>query len=330
MSTDMQASDARAATLRQAIDAFPAWLAKDALPGDTVAPVAHPMNRGVDGQCARMTGINGEALFLKVLNRDQRRWARFGNAVEMAKNAGNAGLSPRLVASDAATGAYLLERLDDNWRPAIVRDLRADQARESILAATKALHGLPLIGRRESVIARISRLREAMDAGARNIETGAPIRVTPPEGFGDMCATVDRIARGFAAASSDLAPCHVENSLSNFLLDPSGSVRLVDFDRAADGDPLSDVAALCNEYCRTDADVAQAVEIHVGHADPATLARVKLYMILSAFQWGMWGKLSHFTTDRPDIEYFKYGENQLIRCAWHIANWDVDQLIRGM
>jgi hypothetical protein len=53
-------------------------------------------------------------------------------------------------------------------------------------------------------------------------------------------------------------------------------------------------------------------------------------MILSAFQWGMWGKVSHFSTNRPEIEYYKYGENQFIRCAYHMANWNVDQLIREM
>jgi thiamine kinase-like enzyme len=330
MSTDMHAPKAKGSNLRRAIGAFPTWLAGDAAPGEVISPIAHPMNQGVDGHCLKMTGINGESLFLKVLSKDQERWLRFGGAVEMAQNAGKAGLSPRLIASDEATRAYLFQCLDDNWRPAIVLDLRAEKVRAELLTATKNLHELALLGQEISVFARISELRQIMNTRTRRVDTGATRKVTAPENYSHMCAVIDRIGQGFAAASSELAPCHVENSLSNFLLGPSGSVNIVDFDRAADGDPLSDIGAFCNEYCRTDADVAQAVEIYAGRTDPATLARVKLHMILSAFQWGMWGKVSHFSSGRPEIEYYKYGENQFIRCAYHMANWDVDQLIREM
>jgi hypothetical protein len=40
--------------------------------------------------------------------------------------------------------------------------------------------------------------------------------------------------------------------------------------------------------------------------------------------------VSHFSSSRPAIEYYKYGENQFMRCAYHIANWDVEQLIKEM
>jgi len=330
MSTDMHGPNAEGSKIRRAIGAFPAWLASDAVLEDVASPIAHPMNQGVDGHCLKTTGISGEALFLKVLSKDQEQWARFGNAVEMAQNAGNAGLSPRLLASDETTKAYLFECLDDKWRPAIVLDLRAERVREEILVATKNLHELALLGQETSVFERISELRQIMETGTRLVGTGATRKVTSPENFSQMCSVIDTIGQGFAAASVELAPCHVENSLSNFLLGPSGFVKIVDFDRAANSDPLSDVGALCNEFCRTDQDIAQAVEIYSGHCHAANLARVKLHMILSAFFWGMWGRVSHFSSCRPEIEYYKYGENQFIRCAYHMANWDIGQLIREM
>ena len=330
MSTDTRAPDAEAKTLRHAIGVLAPWLEKDAVLKDVVSPIAHPMNQGVDGHSGKFKGANSEALFLKVLSKDHERWVRHENAVEMAQHAGDAGLSPRLIASDAAEKAFLFECMGDNWRPAIVLDLRAEKVRETILAATKKLHNLPPLGHNTSVIERISELRLHVETGTRHVVTGATIKVTPPENYAGISAVIDRIGLGFTAAASESAPCHVENSLSNFLLGPMESVKIVDFDRAANCDPLSDVGALCNEYCRTDGDVAQAVEIYSGHPDAATVARVKLHMILSAFQWGMWGKVSHFSSSRPEIEYYKYGENQFMRCAYHIANWDVEQLIREM
>lgn len=330
MSTDTRAPEAEAASLRHAIDAFAPWLEKDAVLKNSVFPIAHPMNQGLDGHSGKIFGANGEAFFLKVLSKDHERWIRLGNAIEMAQHAGDAGLSPRLIASDGPAKAFLFEFLGDNWRPATVLDLRAEKVRETILAATKKLHNLAPLGNNISVIERISELRLHMETGTRHVLTGATIKVTPPENYARVSAVIDRICLGFTAAANESAPCHVENSLSNFLLGPMGSVKIVDFDRAANCDPLSDVGALCNEYCRTDSDVVQAVEIYSGQTGAATVARVKLHMILSAFQWGMWGKVSHFSSNRPEIEYYKYGENQFMRCAYHIDNWNVEQLIREM
>jgi len=330
MPTDTRALEGKAASLQRAISVFAPWLENDAVLRDAVSPIAHPMNQGVDGHSGKITGASNEALFLKVLSKDHEGWMRFEAAAEMAQNAGDAGLSPRLIASDKAANAFLFECMGDNWQPAVVLDLRAEKVRETILAATKELHNLPPLGHNTSVIERISELRLHVETGARHVVTGATIKVAPPENYAGICAVIDKIGLGFTAAASESAACHVENSLSNFLLGPLGSVKIVDFDRAANCDPLSDVGALCNEYCRTDDDVAQAVEIYSARTDAATVARVKLHMILSAFQWGMWGKVSHFTSSRPEIEYYKYGENQFMRCAYHIANWDVEQLIREM
>ena len=321
---------AEAASLRYATGVFAPWLEKNAVLQDAVSPIAHPMNQGVDGHSGKISGANSESLFLKVLSKDQERWVRFENAVEMAKNAGNAGLSPRLIAADEAAKAFLFECLGEEWRPAVVLDLRTETLRETILTATKMLHDLPALGRNTSVIKQISELRRHMETGTRHVVTGATIKVTPPEDYARMSAMIDRIKLGFAAAANDSAPCHVENSLSNFMLGPMGAIKIVDFDRVANCDPLSDVGALCNEYCRTDDDVAQAVEIYSGHPHAATVVRVKLHMILAAFKWGMWGKVAHFSSSRPAIEYYKYGENQFMRCAYHIANWDVEKLIKEM
>lgn len=330
MTIDSNTPTARATRLSRAIGVFAPWLERDATLQDAVSPIAHPMNQGVDGHAGKISGANGEALFLKVLSKDQESWVRVETAAEMAKNAGVAMLSPRLVASDEAAKAFLFEYLGDNWRPAVVRDLRAEEVRETILTATKRLHDLPALGHNTSVIEQISELRLHMDTGTRHVVTGVTIKVKPPENYAHLSAVIDRIGLGFAAAACESAPCHAENSVSNFMLGPTGSVKVVDFDRAANCDPLSDIGALCNEYCRTDNDVAQAVEIYAGQPDAATVARVKLHMILSAFQWGVWGKVSHFSSSQPEIEYYKYGENQFMRCAYHIANWNVEHLIQEM
>ena len=311
-------------------DGFPEWLMAQAVVEASILPNAHPMNVGVDAECARITADGGEKLFLKVASADQRRWFLFDNAAQMARMAGEAGLSPRLLAVDEGRGAFLFEGLGEEWKPAITLQARARDVRAALLDVTRALHGLAPLERSVSVFERIADLRKLMAEGVPHVASGAPRKVVAPEKFAEMSAVVDAITQGFAAASHDLAPCHVENSLSNFMLGPGGQLRVVDFDRAANGDPLADIGALCNEYYREEADVAQTVEIYAGRVERQIVARVKLHMILAAYHWGMWGKVSHAASCRPEIEYYKYGENQFMRCAFLIAHWDVGQLIGEM
>lgn len=315
---------------QNAITAFADYLGDGAKVSDVIPAVAHPMNQAVDGTSGKVTAKSGDTLFIKVLNADQLRWTNRESAAAIAQMAGEAGLSPKLLASDRETASFLFTNLDQNWRPSIVLDLRNADVRNSIILATKKLHELAPTIETQNIGDRIALMRKEMEAGTLHVVTNAKTSVPKPENYANMCAAIDKITEAFAAAGHDSAPCHIENSLSNFMLGPSGAVQIVDFDRAAISDPLSDIGALCNEYYRTDADVAQTVECYTGNASTDTIARVKLHMILSAFYWGMWGKVSQFSTDRTEIEYYKYGENQFVRCGYHIANWDVDQLIAEM
>ena len=310
------------------VEFFPDILGGGARFVEVVHPAAHPVNRGVDGMSGAVRGDSGEIFFLKVLNSEQRLWADVENAADLARKAGEARLAPRLLAVDKDSGAFLFEYAGDDWRPAFVLDAREEEVRERIIKAARAIHGLEPLSHDMTVARRITEMRGLMENGVRHAVTGKKRMPGLPEGYEGMAENVDAILQAFVAAGSETAPCHVENSLSNFLLGPDGAVLVVDFDRAANSDPLSDLGSLCNEFCRTDDDLSQAVEIYAGQVSKDVLARVKLHMILSAFCWGLWGKISQAMTGRNDIEFFKYGENQFIRCAWLLSHWDAWQLIR--
>lgn len=310
------------------VEFFPDILGGNARFVDVVYPVAHPENRGVDGMSGAVRGDSGEVFFLKVLNTEQRLWADMDNAADMARKAGEVGLAPRLLAVDRDSRAFLYEYAGDDWRPAFVLDVREYDVRERVINAVRALHGLEALPHDIGMDKRITEMRNLMENGITSALTGAKRIPASPEEYRGMVYIVDMILYTLMEAGSEMAPCHVENSLSNFLLGPDGAVLMVDFDRAANSDPLSDVGSLCNEFCRTDDDVAQVVEMYSGRVSRDILARVKLHMVLSAFYWGMWGKVSQIMTGRNDIEFFKYGENQFVRCAWLLSRWNIGQLMR--
>ena len=312
-----------------AITGFSNLLGEYAALQDVIIPNAHTMNRGVDGTSGCILGKT-QFYHLKIWSKDQKNWMDFANAKDMAHASGKAGISPLLKASSSANNAFLFDHLGDGWRFAMAKDFREGGLREKAIIATKLLHALPLLEKGRSIFQRIDTMHEIVENGVTDAITGNVISIPKPENYCMMRDWVMRISRSFEAAGYDVTACHVENSLSNVMIGPSGSIKLVDFDRAANGDPLADIGALCNEYHRTEDDILQAVEIYSGKPDKAIIARVKLHMIASAFYWGLWGKVSHFLSTRREIEYYKYGENQFVRCIANISQWDVDALIRDM
>jgi len=57
---------------------------------------------------------------------------------------------------------------------------------------------------------------------------------------------------------------------------------------------------------------------------------VKLYVVVSAFQLGLWGLVSHLRVPETEIEYQKYGQNQLLYCRSAISRWNIGRLLRDI
>ena len=306
--------------------AFEAVLDGDELVVDRIPGVAHPINRGLDGLSVQLRQpSSGRHLFLKIVDAQTLIDAEFADIEGMAAHAEAVSVGPKLLASDETTGALLFEYLSDEWRFGTVKDFRRADIRTKAIYCIKALHRTDRLRSKRSVFDRIRRLARELEGLAKR--SSSP-RAIFPEYYKAMCDWIARIEDGFDAAGHELAACHVENSLSNFMIGPSGEIKLVDFDRSTNADPLFDIGALCNEYCRTENDIAEAAEIYCGCVDRSVIARVKLYMIGSAFHLGLWGVVSQFRAPSTSVEFFKYGQNQLLRCRAAIARWDVGLLMR--
>ena len=320
-------SEERIAAARRS---FQTSLTGDEVEIERIPGAAHPINRGLDGLSVRLRqDASGRHLFLKILDRETVREAVFADAQSMAAFAAAEGIGPGLIASDEATGAFLYEGLTDEWRFGTVKAFRQREIRETAITLIKALHDGDPLGSQCTLFDRI----RAFQVELGHLSERAPdssAQSVYPEFYASMSDWVGRIEEAFDAAGFDPAACHVENSLSNFMIGPSGDMKVVDFDRAANGDPLSDIGALCNEFCRTDLDIAEAAEIYAGRAEPTMVARIKLHMIASAFHLGLWGVVSQHRSPNTPIEFFKYGQNQFLRCMAAISRWDVGSLLREM
>lgn len=288
--------------------------------------MAHPINRGLDAaSCILRHHATGRDYFLKALNGATLKEINVADTHRLASLAGESGIGPLLVASDEANGAFLFECLPEGWKFGTVKDFRASTVRASALGHLKSLHETGPLSSSRSLFDRIGTLQVELS----RFDTKNDGSVYP-EFYHSMADCTQRIAQAFVAAGFDQSPCKVENSLSNFMINPLGEMKLVDFDRSANADPLSDIASLCNEYCRTDSDIEEAVEIYNGKMNRSVTARIKLNMVAAAFHLGLWGIVSQYRSPKTEIEYSKYGQNQFSRCRWAIHSWDIGKLIRDM
>lgn len=310
----------------RALKAFHNALPDEELVFEAVPGVAHPINRGLDGASNLLRGRStGRTFFLKVLSPETRSESCFKDICTIAQSAHTQGIAPKLIAADDAESALLFDGLTEEWTFGTVKAFRNQETRFNAVDCLKQLHETDALSTRISVFDRIGRLKGELNDFAATMPDSASRIV--PEFYHTMRDWMSRIKEAVGASGRDDAPCKVENSLSNFMISASGDIRLVDFDRATMTDPFFDIGVLCNEFCRTDEDIAEIMEAYRGSIHTAELARVKLYMIASAFHLGLWGIVSQYRAPKTQIEFLKYGQNQFLRCRSALARWDVGHLL---
>ncbi len=292
------------------IDAIDLWRgASDLRYALAVQPVASPVHRGTMHASATVAA-GGRRWFLQRTLDDVAPLVDECAAAAAATRAGELGVAPRVLARDAATGTVVYEHLPEGSRWCRVDDLAEPTVLDAALAAKRVLHASPPLGAPRDPFAAV----EAHLVLAREREVALP---------GDhawLDHQVRMIAAAIAAAPADIAPCHGDGAASNVILTPGGEVLLIDFDAAGDADPCYDVGALLLEACETETAIKATLERMRGGRDRATLARCRLYGIVDDVRWGLWGRLAAALSDRPTVEFFKYGEWRLLRARHNLRD----------
>lgn len=281
-------------------------------------PVLVPMHRAVESECWIADAGESETVFLKLLCEDMRPFVDAAAALEASLAAAALGVAPVVKGHDAGSGAIALEFLGEGWRTADMASLQDPGIRASAIAAQRRFQDGPALGRCRTIFELLR------DYAAMRARLQPPL----PGAIGDLEDHVSRIESGFAAAGFDIRPCHGDSVASNIMLGPGGTVRLVDFDWAAGGDPHHDLAALLIDIEPWDEGVRAAVEMWEGRFDRCVYHRVKLHMILDDFRWASFALLAAHISGRRHVEFFKYGAFKILRCRYHLRVWPVEEMLR--
>lgn len=270
-------------------------------------PVASPIRRAVDWAGYRVRAGDRTA-WAKILYPDMKPFVNVATSVAAARQAGDIGIAPRVLAEDIERGVVLFENLEAPWRWARVDDLTAVDAQQSLLDRKRQFHRTDLLAHDRDVFAEVSGLI------SRCRREGAAL----PEDIDWMERNLDHTARALHAAGSDRVPAHGDGTASNVLCNDAGDFRLVDFDAAGNMDPLFDVAATLVELCEFDDEWERGVELFSGRASRDLVARCRLYGIVDDLAWGFWGLLAAALSPRREVEFFKYGQWRLLRARMNL------------
>ena len=288
-------------------------------------PIAMPMHLSIDGGTYIVVAQNpDEMCFLKVYADDRIGGLDLAKTVAVSQQAARCGIAPKVLGSSSKPDSILFEHLGPDWRPALAHDLEDIGIREKSIAVKRLWHAKGTSADGPSPLETAGEFATRMATGTAG---GSPIK--KPNGYRTMLAWIERIHQALIAAGVPQQPLHGENTVTNVMIGPDQTIRLVDFDRVCVGDPMYDLGAFCLEFCHFDYQLTEAVEMYNGNFDESLFNRCKLYMIMDDFLWGCWGKISHYTSPRSEgIEFYKYGEVRFLRCLHHINTWDVDTLMR--
>jgi thiamine kinase-like enzyme len=135
------------------------------------------------------------------------------------------------------------------------------------------------------------------------------------------------MGRAIQASGMDRCPCHADGTASNVMLHEDGRLRLVDFDEAANTDPLFDFAVTLNEILSFESEWPGALEMAQGRVTEGALNRCRLYAFADDLRWSLWGLLMDAGSPRRSIEFLKYAQWRLLRCRMALDRMDLDEML---
>ncbi|GAA4385648.1 phosphotransferase family protein [Tsukamurella soli] len=261
----------------------------------------------------------GTTGYVKLMEPHTRMYIDFAVSFDAARSAGAAGGAPAVRHADADRGVLVTEDHTGRCHTGTLDRFDDPDTRNRLLALRRAVHDLPRFGRTATVFDDI---RAALDV-ARSVNAALPTDVDW------MLRRIGDAERAVTAAGFDVVPIHGDGNVSNVLALDDGRLLLVDFDCAADADPLQDLGVALAELARLDTDAREAFEQSWGSWDAALFDRCRVYGVADQVRWGLIG--AYCDAARPGMhEYSKFSDWQFLRARAALCELTFDDRLRNL
>jgi len=139
-----------------------------------------------------------------------------------------------------------------------------------------------------------------------------------PRGFTGILRQAEAVDRVLRATAPPDRSCHNDLLAANFI-DDGTTIRILDWEYAAMGDPFFDLGNFAANQELDEAGVRMLVEAYAGRVTDADLARVALMRILSDLREAMWGEFQ-LKLSSIDFDFSAYALRHFSRCASQLAD----------
>ncbi|HYK96746.1 MAG TPA: choline/ethanolamine kinase family protein [Candidatus Dormibacteraeota bacterium] len=240
------------------------------------------------------------------------------NELHNTRAAAEAGVGPKVVAVDSASGAFALEWIEGRTMSNAAFVEPGTPAR--IAEALRRLHSGPRF-RDDFDMVRLS-------AYYLRVADERSLRI--PDGYREHMAAIPRIDAALAAHPLQTVPCHNDLLAENYL-DDGARLWIVDYEYSGNNDPTFELGNTAQEL---QLDAGRQQELCAAYFGPdrfareghALLARMRLQMIMSDVGWTLWAAIQA-AISRIDYDFWGWALERWGRASVAIDRADFEALL---
>ncbi|HET9852839.1 MAG TPA: choline/ethanolamine kinase family protein [Candidatus Limnocylindrales bacterium] len=224
-----------------------------------------------------------------------------GNELHNTRAAAAAGVGPKVLDHDPASGALVLEWIDGRT---MSNDAFAEQGTPARIAeALLELHAGPRFRDDFNMFRLVEHYLRVVDQRS--------IRI--PDGYREAFPKVGLIEGALAARPIDSVPCHNDLLAENYL-DDGSRLWIVDYEYSGNNDPTFELGNTAQELGFDAARQDELCAAYFGEATPALLARMRLQMIMSDVGWTLWAAIQAEISS-IDYDFWGWAEERWARAS---------------
>ena len=301
-----------------------AWASRrhGASPQSITAPLtvfASPTWRGVEAEIW-LAQWSSHTQIYKHYHPDTTFYVDAASALESTRQAGTLAVGPVVNEIWADQALMEMQHLGSDWRCAGLQDAATADIRSSIIAAKKTIQHGPRFERDANVFDEI----RSLHAYCVKHHAALPLYI---EAF---LAFAQEAEKAIRAVGMDSLPCHRDGNTSNLMIGPQQRVMLLDFDLAANTDPLEDLGCYLAEMFECEPEARSGFEEWQGRFDEALFQRAMVYGMLDNLRWGLIATGMATISPRRTLEFSKYAAWRYLRYEQHSQQSQASDRLRRL
>jgi thiamine kinase-like enzyme len=220
-----------------------------------------------------------------------------------------------VLSSDCGVGPNIAQYVEEDnfevydfltgFRNCSITDMLDPEISERVMKAYAKIHSsMPLPASKSGFEQIREHVLQAREAGAD----------FPPD-FGNLIVRMEQAEAALVSSGMAMVPCFNDCYVTNYMVNDTKELRIVDWEYGANNDPYWDLASYFFE-CFADADArSRLLKVYRPDAGVQEFARVTLYLPLVCFKWGLWASLQA-SISSIEFDYLKYADILFLRARY--------------